>query len=174
MGLKEDRRKEIEQMSNMVGHNDFTIEKKMVTSPAELMEKKRLEKLRSAQEIVATKKLEIPKCLSIPVNGRMYVITVAGTDMRSPGGLILPPTFKTKKNDEVEGINRYFVVAWAEDIPEEIKKHLCVGAEVHPFLPDAEGWTLPRVVDWMGNNIFHVLHYTELNGVSAIKPEEVE
>jgi len=131
------------------------------------------ERLKSiASDIIATKKLEIPKTALTPTNGRIYVVSVAGNDMKTPGGLILPPTFAMQKNDQVEGVQRYFVVAWdAEEIPENIKKCLSVGIEVNPFLPwEAQDWKLPRVVDWETGNIFDVIHYTELAGISKNKP----
>lgn len=134
-------------------------------------------KPKAANEIIATKKLEIPKCEQWPTNGRIYVISVAGNDMKTPGGLILPPTFKVKKNEDVEGIRRYFVVDWdhSSDIPEHIQGKLSVGIEVNPFLPqDAIDFQLPRVIDWNTGNIFEVLHHTELAGISKIIPEKVE
>jgi len=170
--MKENRKKEINEMAEAIsGHYDELrsepFDLKRSTVDPRIINKK-------AEEIIATRKLEIPVCKSIPVNGRIYVISVSGADMKTPGGLILPPTFNVKKNEDVEGIKRYFVVAWdAMGIPKEIRDLLRVGIEVHPLLPDAEGWTLPRVIDWMGNNIFEVLHYTELNGVSSVQPDEI-
>lgn len=133
-------------------------------------------KVKSPEEIIATKKLEIPKCQNAPVNGRIYVISVAGSDMRTPGGLILPPTFAMKKNDAVEGLRRYFVVDWdKEEIPKNIQDKLSEGIEVNPFLPEnAEEFHLPRVVDWDGSNIYEVLHYTELAGISKNKPQIID
>lgn len=181
---KEERRKEIITMADAIGgdklpstdKDNFILNRTMVTSPAEILAKKQSEKLRSAAEIIATKKLEIPKCRIMPVNGRIYVVSVAGSDMKSPGGLILPPTFGVKKNEQVENVKRYFVVAWDTiGIPPDIQDLLTVGIEVLPFLPqNAEEWDLPRVIDWQGNNIFEVLHYTELAGVSSVKPEKAE
>lgn len=128
-----------------------------------------------ADKIIATKSLEIPVCKQTPVNGRIYVISVAGFDMKTPGGLILPPTFKAKKNEDVEAVRRYFVVAWDKlDIPKIIQDKLSVGIEVNPFIPDAEEYRLPRVIDWNTNQIFEVLHYTELAGISDVIPEIVE
>lgn len=132
--------------------------------------------IKSADEIIATKKLEIPKCLQYPINGRIYVTSVAGEDMKTPAGLILPPTFKVQKNEQVEGVRRYFVVTWDHDgIPEEIQNKLSVAIEVYPFLPqDAIDFQLPRVIDWNTGTIFEVLHYTELAGISKIVPEEIK
>jgi len=169
------RNKEIKEMADDIGHKeDFQLKQSKI-SPLGIINKKETEKLRAAAEIIATKKLVIPKCFTIPTNGRIFVIDVSGSEMRTPGGLILPPTMLQKKDDSMEGAKRYFVVCWAEDIPEEIKKYLCVGIEVNPFLPEhAEEWDLPRVIDWQGDNIFKVIHYTELAGVSSVKPEEIK
>lgn len=133
-------------------------------------------KVKSPEEIIATKKLDIPVCHNAPVNGRIYVISVAGSDMKTPGGLILPPTLAMRKDDSVIGFRRYFVVDWDKDeIPESIQKKLSPGIEVNPFLPeDATNFRLPRVVDWDGSNIYEVLHYTEIAGISRNKPEIVE
>jgi|WetSurSiteA1Bulk_404760.scaffolds.fasta_scaffold00217_12 hypothetical protein len=138
-----------------------TIERKMIKSP---------------DEIIATKKLEIPKCLLTPVNGRIYLVEVASSEMRSPGGLILPQLYAVKKNEQMADIKRYFVVAWDKiEIPKAIQDQLEVGIEVNPFLPEhAEEWDLPRVIDWQACNVFKVAHYTELAGISSIKPEIVE
>lgn len=172
MGLKEDRRKEIEQMSNMVGHDDFKLSKKVIGDTVSMT----TVPLKNVDKIIATKKLEIPKTELLPTNGRIYVVSVAGNDMKTPGGLILPPTFAMQKNDQVEGVQRYFVVAWdIDEIPEPIKQKLSVGIEVNPFLPwEAQDWKLPRVVDWETGNIFDVIHYTELAGISKNKPIPIE
>lgn len=170
--MKKERKREIEEMASGIGHTDdnFKIEKKVVTSPAETLRSS----VKKPEEIIATKKLEIPVCKSTPVNGRIYVVSVAGADMKTPGGLILPPTFGTKKNEQVEGVKRYFAVAWDKDeIPKSILDKLRVGIELNPFLPqNAEEWQLPRIVDWMGNNIFEVIHWSELAGISSVQPEE--
>jgi hypothetical protein len=131
---------------------------------------------RNSDKIIATKKLEIPKCFSIPVNGRIYVVSIASSDLRSPGGLILPQLYAPKKDDSLQDIKRYFVVAWDKDeIPEKIQEKLEVGIELNPFLPpEAQNWSLPKVIDWQANQIFEVLHYTELAGISSVKPEIVE
>ena len=157
------RKEEIKDMADSVGHDDFKIEKKIVHGTPIV---------KSIKEIIATKKLEIPKTELLPTNGRIYVVSVAGNDMKTPGGLILPPTFAMQKNDQVEGVQRYFVVTWdTDEIPEKIQKHLSVGIEVNPFLPwEAQEWKLPRVVDWETGNIFDVIHYTELAGISKNKP----
>jgi hypothetical protein len=180
--MEEKRKKEIKSMADAIEHVATAADKKLGTLSdrntfhhgevsADIIRKRT-----KADEIIATKKLEIPVCKSIPINGRIYVVSVKGDDMVTPGGLILPPTFGTKKNDQVEGVNRYFVVAWDKiGIPAEISDLLCTGIEVHPFLPqNAEEWQLPRVVDWDGNHFYDVLHYTELAGISSNRPEIVE
>jgi hypothetical protein len=175
--MKKERKKEVREMASAIDDQKapnatkFPFEKGM-----EGIERKKVDpSVKKADEIIATKKLEIPVCKTKPVNGRIYVISIAGEDMKTPGGLILPPTFQAKKNMDVEGIRRYFVVAWdVVEIPLSVQSYLSVGIEVVPFLPqDAEGFSLPRVIDWMGNNIFEVLHYTELAGISEVKPELV-
>jgi hypothetical protein len=175
--MKEKRKKEIDTMANGIeDKRKYPMTKEESFAPGEIPSDIQRKKLSEADRILATKKLEIPACKCIPVNGRIYVISVAGSDMKTPSGLILPPTFGTKKNEQVEGVKRYFVVAWdALGIPKEICDLLLVGREINPFLPqNAEEWQLPRVVDWDGNNIFEVVHYTELAGVSETIPEEVE
>jgi hypothetical protein len=178
--MKESRKKEINTMADAIEHvattNPQDFNKGGKFAPGEISSDIQRKKLQTAAEIQATKKLEIPKCLSIPTNGRIYVVSVAGTDMKTPGGLILPPTFAMQKNDQVEGVKRYFVVAWDKDeIPPKFQEKLTVGIEVNPFLPwAAEEWKLPRVIDWDSGNIFEVIHYTELAGVSSNIPEIVE
>jgi len=113
--------------------------------------------------------------MSIPINGRIYVTSIIGTDLKTAGGLILPTLYAAKKNEELEGQRRYFIVAWdALGIPEDIKLFLSVGKEVNPFIPqDAEGYKLPEIIDWETGNIFEVFHYTELAGISRNEPKEV-
>jgi hypothetical protein len=164
--MKEERKRDINEMAEAVDHkNDAMFNLKRSTVDPRIIQKK-------IDEIIATKKLEIPKTELFPTNGRIYVVSVAGNDMKTPGGLILPPTFAMQKNDQVEGVQRYFVVAWdTDEIPENIQKYLSVGIEVNPFLPwEAQEWKLPRVVDWETGNIFDVIHYTELAGISKNKP----
>jgi hypothetical protein len=170
--MKEERKREINEMANAIDNRkpEFgNFELKKSTVDPRIVNKK-------AEEIIATKKLEIPKTALTPTNGRIYVVSVAGNDMKTPGGLILPPTFAMQKNDQVEGVQRYFVVAWdIDEIPVNIKKYLSVGIEVNPFLPwEAQDWKLPRVVDWETGNIFDVIHYTELAGISLNKPKPIE
>jgi hypothetical protein len=187
--MKEERKREINEMAKAVDdklgpshplhsskrYDDFDLVKKTITG-AEAAKIGAAYHTSLAEKIIATKKLEIPKTELLPTNGRIYVVSVAGNDMKTPGGLILPPTFAMQKNDQVEGVQRYFVVAWdTEEIPESIKSKLSVGIEVNPFLPwEAQDWKLPRVVDWETGNIFDVIHYTELAGISKNKPVEVK
>jgi hypothetical protein len=169
--MKEERKREINEMANAIGGknpgDDFSLIKTTLHGTSVV---------KSTKEIMATKKLEIPKTALCPTNGRIYVVSVAGNDMKTPGGLILPPTFAMQKNDQVEGVQRYFVVAWdTHEIPANIQQYLSVGIEVNPFLPwEAQDWKLPRVVDWETGNIFDVIHYTELAGISLNKPKPVE
>ena len=129
-----------------------------------------------ADQIMGSMKIEIPKCYSTPVNGRIYVIDLPGNEMRTDGGIILPMKMKENKAGSMKDIRRYFVVAFDKyGIPPEICEQLKIGIEVNPCLPqEAEEWTLPVVVDWHTSNVFSVIHYTELAGISNIDPEEVE
>lgn len=136
-------------------------------SSAEILRKK----IVSADDIMKISKVEIPKCETTPVNGRIFVVEVDGSETVTPSGIILPHKLAVKKSDEVRSICRYFVVAWAEDIPDDVKELLYKGIEVNPFLPqEAEEWNLPKVIDFNTGGIFKVIHYTELAGVSDIKP----
>ena len=144
--MNEKRKKEINTMADAIDHvsgsaADYFEKHPDLTkdsfAPGEIPNDIQRKKLKTSAEIIATKKLEIPKCLSVPINGRIYVISVAGTDMKTPGGLILPPTYAMMKNDDVLGVRRYFVVAWdKEGIPSDIQEKLVVGIEVHPFGED--------------------------------------
>lgn len=173
--MKEERKKDIKLMADAIDHRKYpmTPEESYQQSTVSPDIKKKLLK---ADEIIATKKLEIPVCKLIPTNGRIYVIEVTSSDLKSPGGLILPQLFGMKKDDSMADVKRYFVVAWDKiGIPVDIANLLTVGIEVNPFLSeDAIGYRLPKVVDWQGNNIFYVLHYTELAGISSVQPEIVE
>jgi hypothetical protein len=116
---------------------------------------------------------EIPECSIKPANGRIFVVEVASKPPKTKSGLWLPKYLRNQKNDDVMPINRYYVVSWDEDdIPENIKKYLKPGLEVHPFIPDdAIGYNLPRLIDWSSSTEFSVLHYTELGGISKNNPE---
>jgi len=122
------------------------------------------------------KALEIPRCEIVPLNGRVFVIEVAGKELKSSSGLWLPFKMANKKDDSSQSPNRYFVVAWDHiEIPKGISDFLQVGMEVNPFLPEeATNWSLPRVIDWNTGNVFKILHYTELAGMSKITPLEVK
>ena len=179
--MKEKRKKEIKEMASAIDnttgttgpHCDIANDHYTPSSVSPEIERKMIT---PAEKIIATKNLEIPKCLSTPVNGRIYIIDVASSELRSPGGLILPQKYAAKKNDELVDIKRYFVVAWDKDeIPPSIQDKLEVGIEINPFYPEnAEEWNLPRVIDWQTGNIFKFVHYTELAGISSVKPEIVE
>lgn len=129
-----------------------------------------------ADEIMSSIRIEIPKCFSQPVNGRIYVVDTPGEEMRTNSGIILPMKMRENKAGAMKDIKRYFVVAFDEDeIPPETCKKLKIGIEVNPLLPqEAEEWTLPVVVDWHTGNVFSVIHYTEIAGISKIEPEEIE
>jgi hypothetical protein len=183
MSLHERRKKDIREMTKDIeDHEKNRFMKQYPLTPKDAFDTSSVspeiikKKLPTPEEILATKKLEIPKCLLIPVNGRIYLIEVASSELRSPGGLILPQKLAVKKNDQMADIKRYFVVTWDPDgIPQEIQNRLQLGIEVNPFLPEhAEEWDLPRVIDWQGGNVFKVAHYTELAGISSVKPEIVE
>lgn len=146
-------------------------------NPADLhdMRLPRKEGIKTFEEIAFTKKIEIPKCLVRPVNGRIFVIETDGSEMKTAAGIIIPQKMKDKKDESMKNIQRYFVVAWAKDIPTEILDMLSIGIEVNPFLPqEAEEWTLPIVVDWSTGNRFKSVHYTEIAGVSDVIPTKVE
>ena len=133
-------------------------------------------KPRSYEEIAQTLRIDIPVCNLTPVNGRIYVIEKPGIETKTPGGIIIERRMQVKKDDKAEGLKRYFVVTWdKEGIPSEISAELSIGIEVNPFLPqEAEEWSLPRVIDWSTGNEFKSIHYTELAGISKIKPEKDE
>lgn len=173
--MKEKRKKEINEMANSIDdvrQYPMTKEESFQGSSVGPDIKKRLLK---ADEIIATKKLEIPKCQVKPMNGRMFIKEVSGYELKSPGGLILPQKMMPKKNDDMEDIKRYFLVDWDhEEIPDHIQRFFEVGLEVNPFLNEAENFVFPKVVDWQGNNVFIVMHYTELAGVSRVRPEQAE
>lgn len=175
--MKEKRKKEIRLMADAIDDrrkypltHEETYKQSMVSSET------LMKKLKTAEEILATKKLVIPKCLIEPTNGRIFVIDVSGYELKSPGGLILPPKFGPKKDDSVADIKRYFVVDWdKKEIPQSIQQYLKVGIEVNPFLNEtAENFDFPKVIDWQGNNIFKCIHYTELAGISRVEPQEVD
>lgn len=172
--MNDKRKKDVLKMAEAVEDANSTGDSKKAIVPSTVnpsIEKKLLK----ADEIIATKKLEIPKCHVKPINGRMFLIEISGYDLKSPGGLILPQKMMPKKNDDMEDIKRYFLVDWdTGEIPQAIQDKLCVGLEVNPFMNEAESFRFPRVIDWQGNNIFIVMHYTELAGISKIKPEIVE
>ena len=177
--MKESRKKEINTMADAiesVASAGMRVTGKDSFAPGEISSDIHRKKLNTAAEIIATKKLEIPKCLSIPVNGRIYVLQVSGAETKTIGGIILPHKLNLKKNDEVVDYPRYFCVAWDKDeIPAKLQEKLSVGLELNPFVPeDAIGFTFPKVIDWQTGNTFEVIHYTELGGVSSILPEIVE
>lgn len=177
--MKKERKKEVREMASAIDDQKSPDAKKFPFEKGmEGIERSKINpSVKKADDIIATKKIEIPKCELWVTNGRIYVVSVAGEDMKTPGGLILPPTFKVQKNEQVEGVRRYFVVDWdhSDDIPQHVQDKLSVGLEVSPFLPqDAIDFQLPRVIDWNTGNIFEVLHYTELAGISKIAPEKVK
>ena len=165
---------DIEQTSPDVNKYPFTKEESF--APGEVSSDIQRKKLHTAAEIIATKKLEIPKCLSTPVNGRIYVLQVSGSETKTAGGLILPHKLNLKKNDEVVDYPRYFCVAWDKDeIPPKLQEKLSVGLELNPFVPeDAIGFSFPKLIDWQTGNQFEVIHYTELGGISSVLPDIVE
>jgi len=123
---------------------------------------------------IVQKEITIPKCNIQPINGRIYVIEEKSNAVKSRSGLLLPFTMAIKKDDSVTAVNRYFVVTWAGDIPKEISDQLAVGTEIYPFFPEeALNWSIPRIIDWSTGIEFKVVHYTELSGISRIKPVEL-
>jgi len=182
--MNEKRKKEINNMADAIESVGQTIDRELGTisdrnkpfPSGEVSEDIIRKKISPADKIIATKALEIPKCLAIPVNGRIYCVEIKGSELKSPGGLILPVKLSQKKNDDVDDWPRFFVVKWDENgIPKEIRDKLSVAVEVFPFMPEeAIGYMFPRVVDWNTGNIFKSLHYTELAGISTVKPEVVE
>jgi len=179
--MKKERKKDIDEMAEAIDDVDKFASKYMKISkesisntiPAEIV---RNRNLKSTAEILATKKLEIPKCFLAPVNGRIYAIEVSGSDLKSPGGLVLPTLFGPKKDDSMQDVKRYFAVAWdTAEIPLNIQNKLSIGTEVNPMImKEAIEFNFPEVIDWQGNNIFKVIHYTELAGISSVKPERVK
>lgn len=179
--MKEKRKKEIGLMAEAIDQSSpdrtkYPFTKEESFAPGEISSDIQRKKIQTAAEIIATKKLEIPKCLSKPVNGRIYVLQVSGSETKTAGGLILPHKLNLKKNDEVVDYPRYFCVAWDKDeIPPKLQEKLAVGVELNPFVPeDAIGFTFPKIIDWQTGNSFEVIHYTELGGISSVLPEVVE
>lgn len=143
-------------------------------NPADLPKTKN----KTYEEIAFTKRIDIPTCKIIPLNGRIFAIETAGSESKTDAGLIIPHKYKSKKGEEmaIKDVNRYFVVAWDNDgMPEEMKKKLHVGIEIFPFIPqEAEEWSLPTVTDFETGNQFLSIHYNELAGVSQTIPVKVE
>ena len=143
-------------------------------NPADLP---KLEK-RSYEDIASTRRLDIPACKKIPINGRIFVIETAGSETKTEAGLILPHKYRSRKGEDIDikDVNRYFVVKWDRDeIPQSIQDKLHVGIEVSPFLPqEAEDWSLPVIIDFETGNQFSVIHYNELAGISETLPTVVE
>lgn len=135
-------------------------------------------KNKSYEEIAFTRRIDIPVCKKIPVNGRIFLIETAGSESKTEAGIIVPHKYRSKKGEDmsVKDVNRYFVVKWdTDEIPEKMQSKLHVGVEVSPFLPqEAEEWSLPIIIDFETGNQFLVAHYTELCGISETLPEEVE
>jgi hypothetical protein len=180
--MEEKRKKEINEMADNIGHpSDEQGDRESpvlsgVVSPGLVTEDFR-QKFVKAEEEIEYKSIEIPKCESEPVNGRIYVIDAPGKQIKSKvANLILPQRMAPKKDDSMQEIKRYFVVAWdTVDIPESIRAKLAVGKEVNPFLPEeALNWSLPKVIDWVTGNVFLTIHYTELAGISKFDPEKID
>jgi len=172
-----EREKRIALLSDAIDHQDTPNPKKYPLTKSEsfigpLPKKEGLK----YEEIASVRKIEIPKCLSQPINGRIYVIEAAGGETVTQGGIVIAHRLNVRKNESTESIKRYFVVAYdIDDIPQSIVSKLSIGIEVNPFLPqEAEEWSLPKVIDWQTGNTFKSLHYTELAGISMVKPEKAE
>lgn len=135
-------------------------------------------KNKSYEEIAFSKRIDIPICKKIPVNGRIFAIETAGSETKTDAGLILPHKYKSKKGEDmsIKDVNRYFVAKWDnEGIPEIISNKLHIGIEISPMIPqEAEEWSLPVIIDFETGNQFLVIHYTELGGISETLPEVVE
>jgi hypothetical protein len=174
--MKDQRKKEIKTMADGIESRSLAMTANDKFAPGEIPNDIQRKKLKTAAEIIATKKLEIPKCLSTPVNGRIYVLQIAGSETKTVAGIILPHKLNIKKNDEVIDYPRYFCIAWDKDeIPQKLQEKLTVGLELNPFVPeDAIGFSFPKIIDWQTGNTFQVIHYTELGGVSSVLPEVVE
>lgn len=135
-------------------------------------------KNKSFEEIAFTRRIDIPKCKKIPVNGRIFAIETAGSESKTDAGIIIPHKYKSKKGEDmsIKDVNRYFVVTWDKDgIPKEISDKLRVGIEICPFIPqEAEDWSLPVITDFETGSQFLSIHYTELSAISETLPEVVE
>lgn len=174
MNKKEEREKRNERLASAIDDQTPQDVRKYPMTKDESLPP--ITKPRSYQEIAQTLRIDIPVCNLTPVNGRIYVIEKPAMETKTPGGIIIERRMQIKKDDRAEGMKRYFVVAWDQfEIPEPIRNRLVVGMEVNPFLPqEAEEWSLPRVIDWSTGNEFQSIHYTELAGISKIKPEKDE
>jgi co-chaperonin GroES (HSP10) len=143
-------------------------------NPADLPRQKQ----KSYEEIAYSKRIDIPPCMKIPVNGRLYVIETAGSESKTDAGIIIPHKYRSKKGEdtEIRDVSRYFVVRWDRDgIPEEIQNKLHVGIEISIFLPqEAEDFKLPVMVDFETGSQFLIVHYNELAGISETVPQIVE
>ena len=155
-------------------------ERAMESSNTDMMNPSDLPKLKqkSYEEIANTRRIDIPLCKKIPVNGRLYVIETAGSESKTDAGIIIPHKYRSKKGEdtEIRDVSRYFVVRWdSEGIPEEINRKLHVGIEISIFLPqEAEDFKLPVMVDFETGNQFLIIHYNELAGISESIPQIVE
>lgn len=133
---------------------------------------------RSYEDIASTRRLDIPVCKKIPINGRIFVIETSGSETKTEGGIILPHKYRSRKGEdmEIKDVNRYFVVNWDKDeIPQSIQEKLRIGIEVSPILPqEAEEWKLPVIIDFETGNQFALIHYSELAGISETLPTVIE
>lgn len=133
---------------------------------------------KSYEEIAFTRRIDIPQCKKIPINGRIFAIETAGTESKTESGIIVPHKYRTKKGEETEirDVSRYFVVKWDKlGIPFDISGLLCEGIEISIFMPiDAEDYKPAIIVDFETSNQFLVFHYTELAGISETIPQIVE
>lgn len=174
MNRVEKRKERIEKLASAINDQKAQDKNKYPMTTDESLPP--ITKPKSYEDIAQTLRIDIPICNLDPVNGRIYVIEKPAMETRTPGGIIIERRMQIKKDDRAEGMKRYFVVAWDQfEIPEPIRNRLFVGMEVNPFLPqEAEEWSLPRVIDWSTGLEFKSIHYTELAGISKIKPERDE
>jgi len=140
---------------------------------------------KSYKDLTAKSVIKLPHNQVRPVNGRIFVITVDPTEMKTEGGIILPSSYQkeTAKGSQKRTLLRYFVIDVADDCtirftktenssPSKIER----GDEVFPFIPvEAVDFEFPELHDFYNNENYTVIHETELGGVgvsSLIEKEE--
>ena len=132
---------------------------------------------KSYEDITVTSVVELPNNQVRPVNGRIFVIAVDPSEMKTESGIILPSSYQkeTAKGSQKRQLLRYFVIDVADDCTIRFKKASNLdsgkierGDEVFPFIPvEAVDFEFPEVHDFYNHQNYTVLHETELGGVGV-------